>query len=136
MGGVAEGRPQKCPGSVYGWPMSSEPTVLPPWVIRLPLAWWGNAVCATLVTSSGYSRPVTMESAINSVSAGRSRPPGLAGASSRGIRIGIRFSLSVIGGRWLWLGLGSGLTCGGQQRVSQLDANYQAHHAPQALNSE
>ena len=37
-GAVAEGRPQKNRGSSKGWPMSSEPTGLPSWTIRLPFA--------------------------------------------------------------------------------------------------
>ncbi|MCU0291830.1 MAG: hypothetical protein MUF10_07520 [Thermoanaerobaculaceae bacterium] len=36
--GVAEGRPQKWPGEVNGWPISSEPTTLPFATIRLPRA--------------------------------------------------------------------------------------------------
>ena len=53
-----------------------------------------HPVPVDLVTASasGYSRPVTRDSTTNSVRAGRIRPPGLAGTSSRGIRIGIRFS--------------------------------------------
>ena len=42
-GVVAEGRAQKYPGFVKGWPISDEPTGLPFRRIRLPFAWDGKA---------------------------------------------------------------------------------------------
>src|ERR1700722_7414395 len=47
---VAERRPQKYFGSSNDCPMSREPTVLPFWTMRLPLAWDGNAAWAMPVT--------------------------------------------------------------------------------------
>ena len=38
IGAVADGRLQKYFGSLNGWPISSEPTVLPSRSIRLPFA--------------------------------------------------------------------------------------------------
>ena len=52
-GAVADGRPQKYFGSSNGWPMSCEPSTLPSFTIRLPLAWWGNSAWATPVIANG-----------------------------------------------------------------------------------
>ena len=50
---VADGRPQKFFGSEKLWPISVEPTVLPPLSIRLPAACVGNTAVAMPVTASG-----------------------------------------------------------------------------------
>src|SRR5262245_66136908 len=52
-GEVADGRLQKYFGSSNGWPISEDPTTLPPTVMRLPLAWAGNTAWATPVTIAG-----------------------------------------------------------------------------------
>src|SRR5215510_10153789 len=52
-GEVAEGRLQKYFGSSKGCPMREEPTTLPSCTMRLPLAWRGNRIWATPVTTSG-----------------------------------------------------------------------------------
>src|SRR5262245_50504684 len=50
---VADGRLQKYLGSSNGCPISAEPTTLPSFTIRLPLAWNGKTACAMPVTISG-----------------------------------------------------------------------------------
>src|SRR6266403_6264622 len=50
---VADGRPQKYFGSSKGWPIRPEPTTVPSFTIRLPLAWCGNTSCAMAVTTTG-----------------------------------------------------------------------------------
>jgi hypothetical protein len=52
-GAVADGRPQKCFGSLKFWPMSFEPTVVPSSTIRLPSACAGNTALAAPVTAMG-----------------------------------------------------------------------------------
>jgi len=52
-GVVADGRAQKYFGSSKGWPMSSDPRVLPSLTTRLPFARYGNATCAMPVTIAG-----------------------------------------------------------------------------------
>ena len=53
VGPVAEGRPQKYLGSLKDWPISAEPTTLPSFSIRLPLACAGMTPCAMPVTARG-----------------------------------------------------------------------------------
>jgi hypothetical protein len=53
MGLVAEGRPQKCAGSLKGWPIRREPTAWPSRQTRLPLAGAAIVAWATPVTASG-----------------------------------------------------------------------------------
>src|SRR6187455_2840574 len=52
-GEVADGRLQKCFGSLKLCPISSEPTALPSRSTMLPPAWNGIATLATPLTSSG-----------------------------------------------------------------------------------
>src|SRR6202011_2389825 len=52
-------------------PSNSEPTGLPFFSIRLPFAWLGKAACATAVTTTGYTTPVTTVNAANNTSTGR-----------------------------------------------------------------
>ena len=53
FGEVADGRPQKYFGSVNDWPISTEPTGLPSFTIRLPLARCGKISWASPVAASG-----------------------------------------------------------------------------------
>src|SRR5258705_6712533 len=97
-GDVADGRLQKYFGSSNGWPISSEPTVLPAAVLRLPLAARGNASWAMPVTRYGYTTPVSSDS-ITSI-----RRAGSIGANMIGL-------------------LESGQGQRDQQHVDQLDAD-------------
>ena len=53
IGEVADGRPQKCFGSLKFWPRSVEPTGLPSFSTMLPFACDGNTAWAMPVTAPG-----------------------------------------------------------------------------------
>jgi hypothetical protein len=73
-GVVADGRLLKYFGSLKGCPLRAEPTGVPSFRMRLPLACQGRRSQAIPVTSSRYTRPVTTVRSASETIAGLSRP--------------------------------------------------------------